>query len=380
MKVLSPRTGRSLTPDGEGVLTDGTDHWPVIDGIPYLRAGRDPLVAECVGLLRHGEARRALILLLRDQDDFATTPPPDEDAVADLLDDPATTFRDAMAALAYGRVADYFAHRWSAPTFLSGLSLMGLVARDGRPLIEVACGTGQLLAEAARHGVSTAGIDVVFSKAWLGKHYVSPQSLFVVADAVVSEHAVVDAGGPASVFCHDAFYFFPDKPRALAGMADLSRGGAVAIGHAHTPADDTGVAGSPIGPEATAAMLLSGAVFFDDRDLTTALLEGMPPRAKPVSALLDAGAIAFMTRAPEGWVDFSVLPPATPLRVNPLLRQKDEGGWEPDWPHPSFAHEYRMADYLSATDGRLAALAEAGPAARRDAVRRRHLLALPERW
>lgn len=64
-----------------------------------------------------------MVDLLRKQDRWARTPPPSEQAVQQLVDTPPATLREAMQLLNYGPVADYFAYRWSDPTYLSGLAL-----------------------------------------------------------------------------------------------------------------------------------------------------------------------------------------------------------------------------------------------------------------
>ena len=68
--LLSPTTGKPLRKDGPGVLTDGTERWPVLAGIPYLRTGRRELRDAALAAIDRGDERGALALLLRDQDDW----------------------------------------------------------------------------------------------------------------------------------------------------------------------------------------------------------------------------------------------------------------------------------------------------------------------
>ena len=131
--LLSPVTGAHLVEDGPDLLRDVDGrHWPCIDGIPYLRTGRASLVDDAVNLLRGGDREDALVLLLADQDDWWTDAPAEADALRHLLRERhSLSLRDAMACLAFDRVGDYFAHRWSDPTSLAGLGFSRPIG--GRP-------------------------------------------------------------------------------------------------------------------------------------------------------------------------------------------------------------------------------------------------------
>ena len=86
--------------------------------------------------------------------------------------------------------------------------------------------------------------------------------------------------------CHDALYFFPDKPAALAEMRRIAGpDGRILIGHAHNAlVDQGGVAGSPLAPHGYAS-LVPKAVMYDDADLTAAFLSGTPPATSSPAAL-----------------------------------------------------------------------------------------------
>jgi hypothetical protein len=372
LTLLDPETGSPLEAAGPHLLvSEEGGLWPMVAGIAWLRVGRDELRAEVTGLLQAGKEEEALVALLRDQDDFCPTPPPSASAVRRLLADEEASFRAAMAALAYGRVGSYFAHRWSAPTYLSGLAVMGMVAEEGVPLVEIACGTGQLIAEAAKRGFATFASDVVFSKCWLGKRYISPDTVFVCCDAV-SGSPPFRFEGKTNVFCHDAFYFFPDKKSALGRMRGLAGGGRVGIGHAHTDKDPTGIAGTPL-PLSGYKALTPEAVFFDDAELTSAIAEDRHPA--PCTAAAEA--VSFI----EGGLPLSpsrfALPLEGTLQRNPLLKEEN-GTYRPEWPDEGFASEYRHAAYLS---GR-GSLPQGGSglSGHESEARRRLLLDLPERW
>jgi hypothetical protein len=95
----------------------------------------------------------------------------------------AATLRDAMELLGMGRVGDYFAHRWSDPTYLAGLALLQQHWPADRTVVEVACGAGHLLRELAQRGLpDLVGVDVVWAKLWLAQRFVCPSARYVCAD------------------------------------------------------------------------------------------------------------------------------------------------------------------------------------------------------
>jgi hypothetical protein len=181
MQLVSPVTGAPLAPDADGHLVAPGERWPVVDGIPYLRTGREELIARVFALIDGGHGMQALLALLADSDDWWTAPPPsDADLQAAVH---ARTLRLAMDRLGYGPVGDYFAFRWSDPTFLSGLGLLDRHAGGAHSAFELACGIGHLLRELQLRGARVAGGDVVFSKLWLARRFVVPSAELVCFDA-----------------------------------------------------------------------------------------------------------------------------------------------------------------------------------------------------
>ena len=375
-ELASPLSGRALAADTPHSLAADGERWPVLDGIPFLRADRSALAGQALTALDAGRHEDALVALLADQDNWARTPPPDEAACRVLVRDAADlSFREAMDRLAFGPVAAYFAHRWSDPTFLSGLALAEAHGVAG-PVFELACGAGHYLAEFVRAATPVAGGDLVFAKLWLARHWLAPEAKLVCFDA--SAPWPLRDGAAATVFCHDALYFLPRKPHVAAEMRRVAGpSGRVLVGHAHNALVDNLSSGEPLAP-ADYAALFDTPLLYDDRELTAALIEARAPRPADAAALADAPAIALASGAgqPLPVLGALALPPSgAELRRNPLYA---EG--QVRWPSERYEREYGpLATYPVRAEGPEQALAGADPAI--DALaRRRVLLALPRRW
>ena len=393
--LLDPISARPLVRVSRHVLSDGESRWPVLDGIAYLRTGPAELREAALAAIDAGNERAALALLLTDQDGHAPLPAPSittTTAVVDAVRSKQATLRGAMRSLNFGPVADYFAHRTSTATFLSGLALLAHAGRPRGPVVEMACGVGHFLRELSAHGVPAIGVDLVFSKLWLARHFVAADNELVCADAV---HAPLVCPEETTVFCHDAFYFFAEKLQAAQRWTQLAaRGGSVLIGHAHSAHVEQSVAGSPLTPAGYAA-LLPGCALFDDAELTASALtrERAPRRA--IDALGSADAVAMvwpgslnglMNKSRDAWWPGILQPPAeTPLRLNPLLGTR-HGCADPQWPSPRFAAEYAPhAGYLHGPMPSPQLIDRAARGVRGDAeigelARRRVLVDMPERW
>jgi SAM-dependent methyltransferase len=335
---------------------------PVVAGIPFLRRGRDELAAEVRERLAAGDERGALVELLADHDDWWPFGVPDRADRERAIDAP--TLREAMDHLGYGPVGDYFAFRWSDPTFLSGLGLLEHHARGAASLFELGCGIGHLLREGARRGMAVAGGDVVFSKLWLCRRFVCPQARLWCFDAA---DAVPLADGEVEVaLCHDALHYLPDPAHAVGELRRVAST-AVLVGHAHNADVDNLSGGAPRTASAWAA-LLPGATLYDDAQLGEALWRGEAPQPRRAVELGGAAAVALAAgRASGEGPSFADPAPGATLRPNPLVR--DDGSVA--WPSPRYAQEYGpLSEHLRGGH-------DAGPLER---ARRRLDLDLPEAW
>ena len=368
-------------PDTPHSVVDGSGHrWPVADGIPFLRHGREALAAEALARLDAGDREGALALLLADQDSWWRGETADPASLRELVRRRAgLTLRDAMRLLSWGPVADYFAHRWSDPTFLSGLALVEAHWREPRTAFELACGIGHHLREWSRRGVRVAGADVVFAKLWLARHWVAPEAELVCFDAGASWPV---APRPFDlVACHDAFYFLEPKPALLAKLRGhvAPAKGVLAVSHVHNRDWPNLSSGSAM----TAAELADAfpdAALYEDAELTRALVEKRAPRAAAAPAEL-ARVEAFSLAEGPGLAPaqpiagrLSLPPEGSTLRRNPLYAADGTVSW----PSERYAREYGPhATYPARTDCPERATAGAATAAW---ALRREMVDLPERW
>ena len=375
----SPTSGGPLAPDTQHSLSDGAgERWPVVDAIPYLRTGRATLVADVLARLDAGDHGGALSLLLADQDDWWTGPPADPVRLAALVRDaPDLSFRAAMEHLGFGRVGDYFAHRWSDPTYLGGLALLEAHWAAPASAFELCCGAGHYLRELTRRGVACTGADVVFAKLWLARHWVVGTGADLVCFDAASPWPLdtrVDL-----VFCHDAFYFLEPKPAIAARLRDtLTAGGTLALAHIH----NRDFANYSSGAAATAddlAGLFPQATVYDDAELTRALVEARAPAARPWSEL--AGVEAFSLVEGHAAARVLVNGLAMPCEGASLTRNPLYGtGDRICWPSQRYRDEYApRATYPMRTRAPARAIHTAADAIGAMA-RSRELVDLPERW
>jgi hypothetical protein len=372
MNLLSPGNGRLLRPDTAHSLSDGETRWPVIDGIAFLRTGRDPLAAAALAKLDDGDPDAALRLLLADQDDWWTGPTADPAALDTLIQDrDHLSLRDAMRLLGWGPVADYFAHRWSDPTFVAGLALTEAHWTAPATAFELACGIGHHLRALHQQGVAVTGADIVFAKLWVARHWLVPNATLLCFDAATPwpiGTATFDL-----VACHDAFYFLEPKTE-IADRLIAATHGTLLVGHIHNRDWPNFSAGHAIKAD-DLPVLFPGTVYYDDRELQAAFIDRRVPRPAAPDALSAAEAFAVATGSASIIENGLAVPPAgARLQRNPLY---DQAG-ELHWPSERYEREYAArATYRARTDCPPDAIADA---VSEPWARRRELLDLPERW
>lgn len=291
MTFVSPLTGAPLRADTPYSLREPDGRrWPVIDGIAYLRAGSESRAQVAVAALDAQDERHALKTLLGENDRWWDGPAPEDAALDRLIDQrDRLSLREAMALLGYGRVGDYFAHRWSDPTFVAGLALIDAHWTGPSTAFELACGIGHYLRELQRADVAVTGSDTVFSKLWLARHFVlQPEASLVCFDAEVPWPLVAHAD---LVLCHDAFYFFERKAE-IARRLKAATEDVLLVGHVHNRDADNYSAGAAISL-ADLRDLFPGAHIYADEELTVADVEGRVPLSGHAIERTEAFGIAW---------------------------------------------------------------------------------------
>ena len=342
-----------------------------VGGIPFLRAGREELAEVARARLDAGDEDGALALLLCDRDDWARGPGPTEaDARAAMA---APTLREAMAALRFGPVGDYFAFRWSDPTYLSGLALLDAHAGGAGRVLELACGIGHYLRELTARGVAATGVDVVFAKCWLARRFVAPEAQYACLDA--ASPLPWPDGAFDLAFCHDALHYLPGKAAVCRELARVA-GGRVVVGHAHNALLENLSPGDPLDPAGYRELLGPDALLFDDDDLAEAVLSGGRARPRAPEALAASEAVAVVAGATEpAPVCFRVPPRGAALRRNPLLGPDGAVAF----PSERYAAEYGpRSGYLHGHPD-VPETATMGPGVE-SLARSRALVDLPEAW
>ncbi len=241
-------------------------------------------------------------------------------------------------------------------------------------MLELACGAGHFLRTFTGHAAEVVGGDLVFAKLWLARHWIAPQATLVCFDAAAPWPFA--SGAADLLFCHDAFYFLPNKP---AVAAEMQRAGArILIGHMHNALVDNLSAGEPLDPAGYAA-LFATPDLFDDRELTAALIAARVPRAATARDLAAAPAVALgrpRGRTGRGGRTSHHAAGGRGAAAQPALRR---------WRNPLAVGALRDRVWSAGDIPRPGPTPRTGPSPGSNAAidalaRRRTLIDLPERW
>ena len=231
-------------------------------------------------------------------------------------------------------------------------------------VVEVACGIGHFLRALEGAGREAVGIDIVFSKLWLAKRYLGVRGELICGD--IEAGPIVETVGPTTVFCHDAFYFFEHKSRALDNMRTISSGGCVAVGHVHTKRSEH-EAGFALDKQQYTE--LTDAFVRDDGDFVSGWYDEHLPATQDRTA-----AVAWIEGETERreipWLQLAVK-----LTENPLL-----AGTTVQWPSDGWAREYGEDSRCLNGHSITSLIGEPAPTDRFEQFRQRRLINLPEQW
>ena len=362
---LSPVDATPLEADTPHSLADATTRWPVVDGIPYLRVGRDEVRARALAALDVGDRTSALVALLGDRGGWEGGDPPSDETLRRLVTSSAVvSFRD--------------------PAYVAGLALLAAHRPTHGRVLDVACGAGHALRELTRLGVETLGADIVFSKLWLARHFVAPAAELVCFD--VARAWPIRDNAAHLVYCNDAFHFFPDKGHVAMEMRRvMGPSGTLLVAHARTRRPENVAAGEPLEPELYRA-LLGARTVYDDAELTRALVETRAPRAAPSPQRDRASAVSLacgggVESARAISIDVTMPPPGTHARRNPLYARDGDGRYRIRWPSERYERDCaELATYpLELREAFPEVVVGSGLHAD-DLVRRRAYVVLPPRW
>jgi hypothetical protein len=267
--------------------------------------------------------------------------------------------------------------------------------RVAKKIFELACGIGHYLRELDLRGIEAVGADVVFSKLWLARKFVAPNAKLVCLDANY-DFPFADKSFDAA-FCHDAFYFLPEK-KSVADQLKRTTRSAIIIGHAHNAAAENFSSGAAVAAGEYAA-IFAGSILYDDAELTGAAIENRKPQPHRINDLKNAEAIALVcnkngeNETAENSRRPSFLLPATreKLRINPLLfNENGDIQLLPIYPSERYASEYApLSNYLKLSEAEREILKNIERESEVDLsnkktltafMRRRILLDLPEKW
>lgn len=349
-----------------GLLQCECSAYPVLDGVPMIRAGalsRRSIadgqvmapgleVAEVVRLVEAGRALDALVDVLSPPvcpwplnysgagRRLSLAPPVRAAGLAVrrrrvrrmLARRDALTAEDWLAALYWHAPEiydpfNYFFFRFGTPRHLAPLGMLSALPAGG-PVLDLASGCGHLGHTLSAQGRDVVGLDQNAHQAWLARHYVAPGAAFVCADA--DAPLPFHDGAFASAFCSDAFHYIRGKGACLGELDRATSGGPVfliTVGNGDVGFPD----GHELDPAGYAGLLDGWSwVVCTEADTLERYLEGHGPDLSASAPAADVAVTKWLsyvaTRQPDGFFrDHGPLaewPHASgALGINPLYKR-----------------------------------------------------------
>lgn len=217
-----------------GVLVCDCDVYPFIQDIMYLKKDHQQTNQRCVQLLREGNIRRALRLLL---DGRRLT----KLAYSLAGNVPLHMLLAVARATAPGSSSwwIYLSNRTRRVSFLLSLATLGSI-QAGDTIVDIGCGLGYFLAktdEWTRTGLRV-GVDASFSLLYLARAYsVSPMTVLVCAD--VEQGLPLQPNVADTIFFNDSFMYMHNKRRVLIESHRVLRSrGQLFLTHVHNEGNE----------------------------------------------------------------------------------------------------------------------------------------------
>lgn len=379
----------------DGVLACHCCVFPVVDGIPVMHLHAAATQArEQIETGQPQLALRTMIGLTDDQQAMQF-----DTAAAS----PHATYRDVVDAMGPGFEGGYFLYRFSDPTFIVANAVVRAVAATvldrRRRAIDICGGSGHLTRSLLDLSSPPPVLaDLFYPKVWLARRFTAPGCEPVCCDGNASLPFSRGAFGYA--MCSDAFQYIWTKRQFVGEMCrliDTGQPGAVVINHTHNQLTWSPSHGQPLSPagyrdlfETVAPRLYGEAALFED------VIKGGPldlSRHHDEEALNRDPALTIVASTDDRvYRQHEISQPqglASELRINPLYRV-DERDQELHltltFPDSAYEDEYGACRrYLpDAVVVPRAALTDLHgpdtPPALADLIRRRVIVALPQRY
>jgi SAM-dependent methyltransferase/uncharacterized protein YbaR (Trm112 family) len=232
-KLTVDQAHRGTSAISYAILSCYCSRWPLVGGIPILSTQGSGARDELVAWIESGRYEDALQFAL-----FNRRPRGGSDSesqsnrsteAADSIH--ATDQRNEVTARRFISAyfadnkdnADYFFYRFAQPRLLDAQSIVSIVHRPTRPLLDLACGCGHLTHAllSRAEGRPVFGVDSSFFGVYVAKHWVAPDAEFICSEA---DKALPFSDNTfAGVFCSDAFHYFSAKVTCIQECERLTK-------------------------------------------------------------------------------------------------------------------------------------------------------------
>jgi uncharacterized protein YbaR (Trm112 family) len=314
----------------DGIIACHCCVFPVIDGIPVMHLNEPAPAAKDHVEAGHPElARRAMLNL---EGEYVGR---FEQAAAQ----PASTYRETLAALGPAYESGYFLYRFSDPGYVVAHPFIRAIARtvlNGGRAIDLCGGSGHLTRSLMDLSTPAPVLaDLYYAKLWLARRFTAPGCEAVCCDG--NAPFPFARGAFRFAMCADAFMFIWTKRQFVEEMLrvidDGRHGEAAVITHTHNQLQWSPSLGQPLPPhgyldlfETAPARLYSEIALFADVMAGRALDLSRRDSAES----LDADPALMIVSSRDERVFAPHLIDDTPgqpgeLRINPLYGVQDQG-------------------------------------------------------